>query len=133
MDVDPVERLLENGTFRVEQTVERDGQLLVVLYGKLLHPDFDDKEMTTPGMYMRLWLDPQRGFMPVRREEYVIRVDQPEPKRYEVYTAELDEVAPGVWFPCAGTYETSSQRAELERQTIDLNVEYDDEVVPPAP
>ena len=126
VDADPVERLLENGTFRVEGVVERDGQPLVVLYGKIVRPDSDDKEMTTPGSYMRLWLDPQRGFMSVRREEYAIRVDQPEPKRGTVFTAELDEVAPGVWFPCAGTYETPSigQRAELKRQKIDLNIEY---------
>ena len=127
LDVTPIERVVSNGTFRVVDVTDEAGYRCVVVRGKLALPE--DPESFELGGYCTLYLAMDCGFMPVR-QEWPIKNADGSGAGNDVYTSELNEVAPGVWFPVAAEFHrpylghpSFTVRAELVVEDLVVNAD----------
>jgi len=88
---------LEDGraTVHPEPVVEQEHECYLVEGHLWNHPE------RGPGGHFKLWLDPKCGFMPRRREEFILDEQGQLTVQNLRLNYELAEVAPGVWFPMA--------------------------------
>ena len=127
LDVTPIERVVSNGTFRIVDIAEERGYRCAVVRGKAGLPDHP--ESFEHAVYCTLYLAMDCGFMPVR-QEWPIKTADGSDAGNEVYTAELKEVVPGVWFPVTAEFHrpglghpSSTVRAELVVEDVVVNAD----------
>ena len=130
LDVTPIEQVVANGSFKVlGETKLPSGYNCVVVFGKYGLPQEQDFEPDGFGMYYKLFLAKDCGFMPAQIELHGITEAFPEGHVAEVYTAELQEVQPGMWFPKSGTLTYQDGKVfELEVRSVAMNPDLEDDV-----
>lgn len=125
-DSAPVQRVLANGTFVREGTEMVNGRRCVAIYGENGYAEPGPWQVKRgPGEYVKLFIDPFAGFMPVRQEWYAVKEVEGKLVRKlgMVYTAQFVEHEGGIWFPIAGSYEWQHVKKVLSVKECSLNVD----------
>lgn len=127
-DIAPIESIVSNGTFVIEGVEVVNGHRCVALYGEYgyAETDLNAWRIDGRGSFIKLYIDPFSGFMPVKQEWYVVR--EVEGKRVRklnwTYTADFKECEGGIWFPIAGSYmKGDGTRQVLTVRECSLNVD----------
>ena len=128
-DLTPLEKVLRNGSFKVERSDDR----AITLLGRYALAEEGADVLTAPnGMWLRVTLSRQKGHMPVRFELGAV-VDSAFQPPYETRDIELQSVGTeGVWFPqnvtvSAKDDETTrlTTRSTLRVRAVDLDPKLD--------
>jgi len=132
MDIAPIQRVVANGTFVKEGIETVNGHRCVALYGEYGYAEspFDNWRVKHgPGTYVRFFIDPSSGFMPVKQEWYAVTEVEGKRvrKRIWTYTAQFKEIEGGIWFPMAGSYEWREGKRVLKVKECALNIDIPEE------
>jgi hypothetical protein len=125
MDSSPYQLIVNNGTFVKEGVELVDGQKCVILYGELGYAEPGPFQVKHgPGSYIKMFIDPLSGFMPVKRVHYAVtEVEGDLVRKLPItYAAQLKEFEGGIWFPIAGTYDSKHFKWVLKAKDVSLNM-----------
>jgi hypothetical protein len=125
-DSAPIQRVVANGTFVKEGTEMVNGHKCVTIYGEYGYAEPGPWQVKHgPGEYVKLFLDPSSGFMPLRQEWYFVEeVDGKLVRRWFItYMAQCEQFDGGIWFPVAGSYEDKNRKRVLKVKECSLNLD----------
>jgi hypothetical protein len=126
MDSAPIQRVVTNGTFVKEGIETVNGHKCLAIYGECAYAEPGPWQVTHgPGQYVKLFLDPLSGFMPVRQEWYAVKDVEGRLVRnlFEAYSAEFKQCDGGIWFPVAGSSEGRTGTLVLRVKECSFNMD----------
>jgi uncharacterized membrane protein len=125
-DSAPIHRVVANGTFVKEGIEMVNGHKCVTIYGEYGYAEPGPWQVKHgPGEYVKLFIDPFSGFMPVRQEWYAVKEVEGKlvRKLFITYSAQLKKCEGGIWFPIAGSYEWQNVKKVLKVKDCSLNID----------